>query len=175
MILGIGLAVAEPIVVEYRQVIETQIQQDTYIALHRRDTSTSTSTCPTGKELCSASNYPEINTCIPTNSLCCDYTLSVGYCPTTARCGNARFPECAATDSVVVVAPTTTAVTSVSSAAPTASGSGAGAASTGLPTGSIIGISVSVACSVIGLIFGIGFKIWKHKRKEKLGSVAAVA
>ena len=41
----------------------------------------------------------------------------------------------------------------------------AGAASTGLPTGSIIGISVSVACSVLGLIFGIGFKIWKHRRR----------
>ena len=30
----------------------------------------------------------------------------------TARCGNGRFPECLATDSVVVVAPTMTAVSS---------------------------------------------------------------
>jgi ABC-type arginine transport system permease subunit len=52
---------------------------------------------------------------------------------------------------------------------------GSGVPSTGLPTGSIVGISVSVACSVIGLVFGIGFKIWKHKRKEKLGNAPAVA
>ena len=32
----------------------------------------------------------------------------------------------------------------------------------------MIGISVSVACSVLGLLFGIGYKIWEHKRKKKV-------
>ncbi|KAH6683929.1 hypothetical protein B0J14DRAFT_693218 [Halenospora varia] len=34
----------------------------------------------------------------------------------------------------------------------------------GLTTGGIIGVAISAACSVLGLIFGIGFKIWRHNR-----------
>lgn len=36
-----------------------------------------------------------------------------------------------------------------------------------LSTGGIIGVAISGACSVLGLIFGIGFKIWKHKKQQK--------
>jgi hypothetical protein len=45
------------------------------------------------------------------------------------------------------------------------------AGSSPLSTGSIAGISVSIACSVIDLVFGIGFKVfkyWKQQQKEKL-------
>jgi hypothetical protein len=33
--------------------------------------------------------------------------------------------------------------------------------------GGIIGVAVSVVCGVLGLIFGIGFKIWKYQKQEK--------
>ncbi|KAM7194424.1 hypothetical protein V8F20_007950 [Naviculisporaceae sp. PSN 640] len=36
----------------------------------------------------------------------------------------------------------------------------------GLSTASLIGIIVSVVCSVLGLVFGIGFKIWQHRREQ---------
>jgi hypothetical protein len=26
---------------------------------------------------------------------------------------------------------------------------------------------VSVACSILGMLFGVGFKIWKHRRNEQ--------
>ncbi|KAH7274905.1 hypothetical protein B0J15DRAFT_457114 [Fusarium solani] len=39
--------------------------------------------------------------------------------------------------------------------------------SSALSTEGIIGIAVSAGCSVIGLIFTVSFKIWKHRRKEK--------
>jgi len=38
----------------------------------------------------------------------------------------------------------------------------------GLSQGAFIGVVVSCACSVIGLLFGIGFKIYKHKKNTKL-------
>ena len=36
VIIGIAVAAAEPIVLEYRKVIETRVQADTYIALRRK-------------------------------------------------------------------------------------------------------------------------------------------
>jgi hypothetical protein len=42
VILGISLAVAEPIVIEYQKVIETHIQQDLYSALQRKITTFNT-------------------------------------------------------------------------------------------------------------------------------------
>jgi len=36
VIIGIVVAAAEPIVLEYRKVIETRVQADTYIALRRK-------------------------------------------------------------------------------------------------------------------------------------------
>ncbi|RSL71348.1 hypothetical protein CEP51_012070 [Fusarium floridanum] len=41
--------------------------------------------------------------------------------------------------------------------------------SSALSTGGIIGIAVSAGCSVLGLIFTVAFKIWKHRRKAKEG------
>ncbi|RSL74449.1 hypothetical protein CEP53_000297 [Fusarium sp. AF-6] len=41
--------------------------------------------------------------------------------------------------------------------------------SSALSTGGIIGIAVSAGCSVLGLIFTVAFKIWKHRRQEKEG------
>jgi hypothetical protein len=36
-----------------------------------------------------------------------------------------------------------------------------------LNTASIVGVAVSVTCSVLGLIFGVGFKIWKHRKQQE--------
>ena len=36
-----------------------------------------------------------------------------------------------------------------------------------LTTGGIIGIAISAGCSVLGLIFGVAFKIWKHNKQQK--------
>ncbi len=37
----------------------------------------------------------------------------------------------------------------------------------GLSMGAFIGVVVSIACSVIGLLFGIGFKIYKYKKDKR--------
>jgi hypothetical protein len=38
----------------------------------------------------------------------------------------------------------------------------------GLSRGAFIGVVISVACSVLGLIFGIGFKVYTHKKQARL-------
>ena len=37
----------------------------------------------------------------------------------------------------------------------------------GLSVGAFIGVMVSIGCSVLGLIFGIVFKVYKHKKEQK--------
>lgn len=66
----------------------------------------------------------------------------------------------------MIVAPTSS--TEAQATKPADSGSA-------LSTGGIIGVSVSVVCSVLGLVFGIGFKIWQHRREEKKKAEAAAA
>ncbi|RSL54714.1 hypothetical protein CEP54_009748 [Fusarium duplospermum] len=51
--------------------------------------------------------------------------------------------------------------------APSSSEETEGSKSNALSTGGIIGIAVSAGCSVLGLIFTVAFKIWKHRRKAK--------
>ncbi|KAH8679624.1 hypothetical protein BGZ60DRAFT_427947 [Tricladium varicosporioides] len=61
-------------------------------------------------------------------------------------------------------APTSgTSQTSTTDSSPTTAGS---IIKSGLTTGGIIGIAISASCSVLGLIFGIGFKIWQHNRRR---------
>ncbi|KAK0623870.1 hypothetical protein B0T14DRAFT_565186 [Immersiella caudata] len=43
--------------------------------------------------------------------------------------------------------------------------------SSGLTTASIVGIAVSVGCSVLGLIFAVGFRIWKYRKGGKKDGV----
>ncbi|KAF2002068.1 hypothetical protein P154DRAFT_150928 [Amniculicola lignicola CBS 123094] len=38
----------------------------------------------------------------------------------------------------------------------------------GLSMGAFIGVVISVSCSVLGLLFGIGFKVYKHKKQVRL-------
>jgi hypothetical protein len=38
----------------------------------------------------------------------------------------------------------------------------------GLSKGAFIGVVVSCTCSVLGLLFGAGFKIYKHKKNNRL-------
>ena len=38
----------------------------------------------------------------------------------------------------------------------------------GLSKGAFIGVVVSCTCSVLGLLFGVGFKIYKHKKNNRL-------
>jgi hypothetical protein len=38
----------------------------------------------------------------------------------------------------------------------------------GLSKGAFIGVVVSCICSVLGLLFGVGFKIYKHKKNNRL-------
>jgi uncharacterized protein involved in propanediol utilization len=38
----------------------------------------------------------------------------------------------------------------------------------GLSSGAFIGIMVSASCSVIGLLFGVAFKVYSHKKKTRL-------
>lgn len=38
----------------------------------------------------------------------------------------------------------------------------------GLSKGAFVGVVVSASCSVLGLLFGIGFKIYKHKKQTKM-------
>jgi len=38
----------------------------------------------------------------------------------------------------------------------------------GLSKGALAGVVVSATCSVIGLVFGIGFKIYKHRKQVRM-------
>ena len=61
----------------------------------------------------------------------------------------------------------TPTLTSPTQPANTHSGSGSGSGQPLLTTGGIIGVAISAGCSVLGLIFGIAFKIWKHNQAKK--------
>ncbi|KAM7187853.1 hypothetical protein V8F20_010812 [Naviculisporaceae sp. PSN 640] len=41
----------------------------------------------------------------------------------------------------------------------------------GLSRASIIGIAVSVGCSVVGLVFAVGWRVWKYRRQRALGRI----
>ncbi|KAF2804742.1 uncharacterized protein BDZ99DRAFT_151755 [Mytilinidion resinicola] len=43
----------------------------------------------------------------------------------------------------------------------------------GVSTGALIGIVISAVCSVVGLAFGIGFKIYKYRKEQKRQKAAA--
>ncbi|KAF2014044.1 hypothetical protein BU24DRAFT_452812 [Aaosphaeria arxii CBS 175.79] len=38
----------------------------------------------------------------------------------------------------------------------------------GLSKGAFIGVVISASCSVLGLLFGVGFKVYKHKKQGRL-------
>lgn len=38
----------------------------------------------------------------------------------------------------------------------------------GISRAAFIGIVISASCSVIGVLFGIGFKVYKHKKQARL-------
>jgi hypothetical protein len=79
-----------------------------------------TTTCLPGQSCCSGS-LNSIVSCIPSNAWCCDYDVSVGWCPKTAQC-NKRFGTCMGTMTYDNVADTsTTSPTSESSPSPSQS------------------------------------------------------
>jgi len=59
------------------------------------------------------------------------------------------------------------ATTDLFGSSPSSSSTSSSSQDKGLSSGGIIGIAVSVSCSVLGLLFGVIFKIWKWERQQK--------
>lgn len=57
----------------------------------------------------------------------------------------------------------TAPATATQTSPPTSSGSKQSV----LSPGGVIGLSVSIGCSVITMLFGIGWKIWKYRKQQK--------
>jgi hypothetical protein len=102
-------------------------------------------------------------------------SLTTSYAYTTVRSVltsvTTTAVESTLTSVVVDDASSTTTVTSTTTSAVVVQqrqaqpqGQGGGGSANGLSVASIVGIAVSVGCSVLGLVFAVGFRIWKYRR-----------
>ncbi|KAH8779751.1 hypothetical protein F5882DRAFT_463442 [Hyaloscypha sp. PMI_1271] len=88
----------------------------------------------------------------------CAHGVSVGSSSTSKAAASTTTTSKAGSSSTPTPDPSTTASSPTNTVAPEKSS---------LSSGGIIGIAVSVGCSVIGLLFGIGFKIYKYNKLQK--------
>ncbi|KAL8372537.1 hypothetical protein RB595_002054 [Gaeumannomyces hyphopodioides] len=123
--------------------------------------------CLSGYQCC-VGKY--VASCIPANAICCDMDTWIGWCPVGATCGILNgYPACinqsgktvaAETPSTVGTTPTSTSpgTPSKTSTSPETPQPTSNPGGSGLTRGAIIAIAVSVTCSVLGLIIGVGIK-----------------
>ncbi|KAF2670101.1 hypothetical protein BT63DRAFT_454281 [Microthyrium microscopicum] len=97
------------------------------------------------------------------NSTCCAAGLGVNL-PLTATLGQTATQSSTITPSTATASQTTSRTTSHTvSATATQSPSNSGKISTASEIGAIVG----PVCSVLGLLWAVGFGIWRHKKKQK--------
>ncbi|KAF4625628.1 hypothetical protein G7Y89_g12534 [Cudoniella acicularis] len=111
------------------------------------------------------------------------YSVNAATIVTATGGGGSAGPTLTITTPATTAQPTTkvvttggnslTTVVSTPSTTPTSTGSSSGSSSL-LSSGGIIGVAISATCSILGLLFGIGWKIYKHKKQEKLSRPVSV-
>ncbi|PVH67559.1 hypothetical protein DL98DRAFT_600366 [Cadophora sp. DSE1049] len=119
-----------------------------------------------------------VSGCIPSGYLCCDMGDWLGWCPVGSACSISNgYPVCLESNGNTVTAATATieptSPTPTTSQTPGPKDTTPVSPSKGsLSKGAIIGISVSVACSILGLIIGIWIKYHFSKKAAKKGEVS---
>ncbi|PSN65007.1 hypothetical protein BS50DRAFT_635835 [Corynespora cassiicola Philippines] len=133
--------------------------------------------------LCSTPTPEDINSGTSVYASYCSQALGAAYTPEgieqVAPTGTPVSEPSSAAGAAATSRPTSgmpraTASTALSNSNPTGSPTGSASTSSsddgkiaGLSKGAFIGVVISASCSVLGLIFGIGFKIYKHKKQNK--------
>ncbi|KAF2748480.1 hypothetical protein M011DRAFT_476486 [Sporormia fimetaria CBS 119925] len=124
--------------------------------------------------LCTTPAASDIDSGISVYTSYCSKALGVAYTPNAtpqpASGGGVSTMETAsATGSLGVVASRTGSTAPIqTSPAEDANNSHGDDKVAGLSKAAFIGIVISATCSVLGLAFGVGFKVWKHKKQARL-------
>jgi hypothetical protein len=85
-----------------------------------------TTTCLDSQTCCQGASFESLVACIPANSICCDYTTAVGFCPSSASCADGRFESCIGTmvPNFQTALPTTSQPTPIDTPPPSSKSSG---------------------------------------------------